>query len=254
MRVSRAPNILCAVLLTLAGCSKAPEPTRELPPTTLPTAPAPTDETAADTEPPAESGLAIKRGIVTLAADHSAFRPCGQQADLWVIDQTEGLLARTFASEKPADGAPLKLYIEAYGERATTAEDLPASATGFAGVFVLEEALYAAPDGQTHGCDTPAQHYIVAARGSEPFWSAEVSDASLIWRQPDEPKEISLPAPQTQDSEGAVGYTAADKNHHVELMIEAQACRDAMSGEYFAYAARAKLDGKQFAGCARIGR
>jgi uncharacterized membrane protein len=148
----------------------------------------------------------------------------------------------------------LKLYIEAYGERATTAENLPANASNYAGVFVLEEALYAAPDGATRGCDVPVQDYIVAARGSEPFWSAEVTDATLAWRQPEEPKEIALPAPQTQDSEGAVSYTAASKDHRIELMIEAQACRDSMSGEYFAYAARATLDGKQFAGCARIGR
>jgi uncharacterized membrane protein len=253
MRGSGARNIVGAVLLTLAGCSKAPEPARELPPTTLPTAPVPADETTAETEPPSESGLAIKRGIATFAADRNAFRPCGEQADLWMIDQTEGLLPRTFAGEKPADGAPLKLYIEAYGERATTAEDLPANANA-AGVFVLEEALYAVVEGQTQGCATPARDYIVAARGSEPFWSVEVTEAALIWQQPDEPKEISLPAPQTQDSEGAVSYTAAGSNHQVELMIEAQACRDAMSGEYFAYAARAKLDGKQFMGCARIGR
>jgi len=253
MRVSGAPNIVCAVLLTLAGCSKAPEPARELPPTTLPTAPAPADDTAAEAEPPAESGLAIKRGVVTLAADRITFRPCGEQADVWMIDQTEGLLARTFAGEKPADGTPLKLYIEAYGERASTAENLPANAANFPGVFVLEEALYAAPAEQIKGCDTPPQAYIVAAHGSEPFWSAEVTEAALTWRQADEPKEISLPAPQTQDSEGAVSYTAADKDHQVQLMIESQDCRDAMSGEYFAYAARAKLDGKQFAGCARIG-
>lgn len=253
MRDRRARNILCAVVLILAGCSKAPEPPRQLPPSTLPSAPAP-EETPAETEPPAESGLAIKRGIVALAPDQSTFRPCGEQAELWVVEQNEGLLARTFAGEKTADGSPLKLYIEAYGERATTAENLPAKASNYAGVFVLEEALYAAPDEATRGCDVPVQDYIVAARGSEPFWSAEVTDAALIWRQPEEPKEISLPAPQTQDSEGAVSYTAAAKDHQIELMIEAQACRDSMSGEYFAYAARATLDGKQFAGCARIGR
>ncbi len=253
MRVSRARNIGCAVLLALAGCSKAPEPARELPQTTLPTAPVPAEETAAESEPPAESGLAIKRGIATFGANGNTFRPCGEPADLWMIDQTQGLLARTFDSEKPADGAPLKLYVEAYGERATTAEDLPAN-SNYAGVFVLEEALYAAPDGQTQSCATPAQDYIVAARGTEPFWSVEVSDAWLVWRQPEEPKEISLPAPQTQDSEGAVSYTAAGNDHQIEVLIEAQACRDAMSGEYFAYAARAKLDGKQFTGCARIGR
>lgn len=252
MRVSRAPNIVCAVLLTVAGCSKAPEPARQLPPTTLPTAPAPSDETAA--EPPAESGLAIKRGVVTLAADHTTFRPCGEQADVWLIDQTEGVLTRAFAGEKSADGSPLKLYIEAYGERASTAEDLPAAASAFPGVFVLEEALYAAPAEQIHGCDTPAQDYIVSARGNESSWSVEVTEAALTWHQAEEPKEISLPAPQTQDSEGAVSYTAADKDHQVELMIEAQDCRDPTSGEYFAYSAHAKLDGKQSAGCARIGK
>lgn len=248
MRVSGARTLVGAVLLALAGCSKAPEPARELPPTTLPTAPAPADETA-DSEPPAESGLAIKRGIVTIAADHSSFQPCGEQVDLWMVDQTEGLLARTFAGEKSEDGAPLKVYIEAYGERATSAENLPANATAYAGVFVLEEALYAIP---ADACE-PADEYTVAASGSEPFWSAQVTDAALIWRQSDEPKEISLPAPQTQDSEGAVSYTAAGDDHQVELMIEAQSCRS-MSGAYFAYGARAKLDGKQFTGCARVGK
>ncbi len=253
----RARNLLCAVLLTLAGCSKPPEAPKQLPPSTLPSAPAAEagpEDTTAETEPPAESGLAIKRGIVTLAADHNTFRPCGEQGDLWMIDQSGGSLARTFAGEKSADGAPLKLYIEAYGERATTAEDLPPSAAGYAGVFVLEEALYAAPDGQTRGCDVPVQDYIVAARGSEPFWTAEVTDAALTWRQPEEPKELSIAAPQTQDSEGAVSYTASNNEHRIELLIEAQACRDSMSGEYFAYASRATLDGKKFTGCARIGK
>jgi len=219
----------------------------------VPPVPEAPEATAPEIEPAAESGLAIKRGIATLAADHSSFRPCGQQVELWMVDQGE-LLARTFAGEKSADGAPLKLYIEAYGERATTAENLPQDASGYAGVFVLEEALYAAVDGQTQGCDTPVPDYVVAARGNEPFWSAEVTDAALTWQQPEEPKEISVAAPQMQHSEGAVRYTAAGKDHRIELMIEAQACRDDMSGEYFAYTARATLDGKKFAGCARIGR
>jgi uncharacterized membrane protein len=243
----------CAVLLTLAGCSKAPEPAAPAAPHAASPAPAAVPaEVPAAAEPPAESGLSIKRGIVTLAPARGTFRPCGEQGDLLLVDQTDGVLARTFAGEKDANGAdqPLKLYIEAYGERAT---DQPAPA-GFAGTFLLEEALYAAPDGQTKGCDTPAQDYIVAARGSEPFWSVEVTDAALLWRQPEEPKEISIAAPQTQDAEGAVSYVANNDQHKIEVLIEAQACQDDMSGEYFAYAARASLDGKQFTGCARVGK
>ena len=244
----------CAVLLTLAGCSKTPEPVAPAPAPAADTDASsfPSNAPAATAEPPAESGLAIKRGVVTLSTDRSTFRPCGEQGDLLMVDQTDGVLKREFAGEKDANGAdqPLKLYIEAYGERATADQPAPA---GFAGTFMLEEALYAAPDGQTKGCDSPPQDYIVAARGTEPFWSAEVTEAALLWRQPDEPKEISIAAPQTQDAEGAVSYVAANNDHKIELLIEAQACRDAMSGEYFAYAARALLDGKQHNGCARVG-
>jgi uncharacterized membrane protein len=161
------------------------------------------------------------------------------------------VLKREFAGEKDTNGAApvLKLYIEAHGERAS---DQPAP-EGFAGTFILEEALYAAVDGQTQGCDSPPQDYIVAARGNEPFWGAEVSEEALLWRQPEEPKEISIAAPQTHDSEGAVSFVAANAEHNIELLIEAQACRDDMSGEYFAYSARATLDGKKYAGCARVG-
>jgi len=240
------------VLLTLAGCSKAPEsadraaaPIADTDTSSLP------PEAPARTEPPAESGLAIKRGIVTLAPDRSSFRPCGEQKELLLVDQTDGVLKREFAGEKDEDGADqvLKLYIEAYGERAI---DQPAP-EGFAGTFMLEEPLYAAPDGQTRGCDSPLQDYIVAARGNEQFWSAQVAEEALLWRQPEEPKEISIAAPQTQNAEGAVSYVAANTDHKIELLIEAQGCRDDMSGEYFAYSARATLDGKKYAGCARIG-
>jgi uncharacterized membrane protein len=244
---------LCAVLLTLVGCSQSPEPAAAPPaPAAMTSAPTAPEDVPTESEPPAESGLAIKRGIAVISADHSTFRPCNESADLWMIDQTDGILARTFAGEKDAEGAanqPLKLYIEAYGERAT---DQPAP-VGFAGTFQLEEALYAAPDGQTRGCDVPSQDYIVAARGNEPFWSAEVTGAALLWHQPDEPKQISIAAPQTLDAEGAVSYAANNTEHKVELSVEAQACRDDMSGEYFAYAARGTLDGKQYTGCARIG-
>jgi uncharacterized membrane protein len=76
----------------------------------------------------------------------------------------------------------------------------------------------------------------------------------MLWKQPEEPKEIALGAPQMQDSEGAVRYAGDSNGHKVELMIDTQACRDPTSGEYFAYAARATLDGKPFNGCARVGK
>ena len=67
-------------------------------------------------------------------------------------------------------------------------------------------------------------------------------------------RKSSLTALQSQDAEGTVSYRATADGHNLELLIDAQACRDSMSGEYFAYAARAVLDGKEFKGCARVGK
>jgi uncharacterized membrane protein len=207
-------------------------------------------EAGGGTEPPAESSLSIKRGLAMLAQDRATFRPCDENVELWLLDQTDGVLAQTFGSE--ARNTPVTLYIEAYGERAPVAEDIPA-ARAYGGTFLLEEVLYAGVQGEVRGCDLPIPDYIVAARGTEPFWAVEVSDTRMLWRQPEEPREIDLGMPQMEDSEGAVRYHASSGAHQLELMIDTQPCRDAMSGELFAYSAKVKLDGKELTGCARVG-
>jgi uncharacterized membrane protein len=247
--------ILCASLTVLVACSKSP------PPAAAPSAASAPESVSADTadtaaaphasEPPAESGLAIKRGIAMLAQDRATFRPCDEKAELWVVDQTDGVLRQTFAPE--GQTSPVMLYVEAYGERAPIADEDPAEARAYGGTFVLEEVLYAGVQGEGRGCEVPVKDYVVAARGNEPSWSAEVGEQRVTWRQPGSPQEIDLGAPQTQDAEGAAHYRAAANGHQLELLIDSQACRDSMSGEYFAYAAKATLDGKDFSGCARVG-
>lgn len=76
----------------------------------------------------------------------------------------------------------------------------------------------------------------------------------MVWKQPEAPQEIKLGELQSQDAEGTVSYRATATGHNVELLIDSQVCRDSMSGEYFAFAARATLDGKEFKGCAHVGR
>ncbi len=209
------------------------------------------DTTASDVERvPAESGLAIKRGVMTIAEERATFTPCDTKDELWVLDQSPGVLTQSLIEGQPA--APVSLYVEAYGERAP-AEETP-EAQGFGGVFVLEDILYAGVPNEVRGCDAPAPSYVVAARGNEPFWSVEVSDDHMIWRQPEAPTEIKFLEPQTLNAEGAVRYTVSTPEHNLELMVHAQPCRDSMSGEYFAYTAKALLDGRELSGCARVGR
>jgi uncharacterized membrane protein len=247
-------TLMCSTTLVLAACSRQQEPP-SLAPTdsTAPASTLPTEQQPLPAPPvaPADSSLSIKRGIVMLAQDRVTFRPCDEKAELWLLDQSDGVLRETFAGEMQK--GPAMLYVEAYGERAPVAEDV-AEARAYAGTFVLEEVTYAGLQGQVRGCDEPAASYIVAARGSEPFWAVEVGDAGIVWRQPSEPKEIALGAPQTQDAEGAVRYHASGNGHDLKLLIDAQTCRDPMSGELFAYSARAVLDSKEFTGCARVGK
>jgi uncharacterized membrane protein len=246
-------TLICSMLLATA-CSRQPEqsaaPAAAPPPSAATSAvpPAPPTEPVSE----ADSSLSIKRGVLMLAQDRITFRPCNEKAELWLLDQTDSTLRETFADE--IQKGPAMLYVEAYGERAPVSDDDAAEARAYAGTFVLEEVLYAGVQGQVRGCDEPAGNYIVMARGTEPFWAVEVGDAGIVWKQPGEPKELALGAPQTQDAEGAVRYHASGNGHDLELLVDAQVCRDAMSGEFFAYSARAVLDTREFSGCARVGR
>lgn len=237
-----------AAVLMFMGCTRQHD--EATPPAPAPAVPAPAAElpSSSNAELPAESSLSIKRGVVSAATGaHASFRTCDDKDDLWVIDESDGALMQLLT-----EGAT-SAYVEVYGERAPVPDDVPA-ARGHAGVFILEQLLYADIAGETAGCTKPASDYVVAARGNEPFWSAQVTDTGMVWKQPEAPQEIVLDDLQSQDAEGTVSYRASSSDHELELLIDAQACRDSMSGDYFAYAARAVLDGKQFKGCARVGR
>lgn len=240
---------VCVGSLALCGCSKQDaHPASETvahEPAAIPAAAVPQ---APSSEPPAESSLALKRGMFSLEAERMTFQLCGDPTTLWVIDESDGTMREAFANEPK----PLKLYVEAHGERAAVPAQISA-AREFPGVFILEEVLYATAPAESHGCNEPVPNYIVMARGNEPFWSVEVTADKLIWRQPDAPKEVVFDAVQSEDAEGTVGYTGSADGHALELFIDAQLCRDSMSGALFAYTARASFDGKQLKGCARIG-
>ena len=241
--------VSCAAGLAIAACSREPTPASSPEPAAVD--PALESANAAPELPPADSGLAIKRGTLMLARDRATFRVCGETDELWVLDQTESALDKTFGPE--LQSGSLQLYIEAYGERGPVSDDVPA-ARGYAGRFVLEEVLYATVEGAARACDQPAPTYIVAARGNEPFWAVEVNETQMIWRSPEEPKELTLEVEPAQDAEGAVRYQARSGDHQLELLLDAQSCRDSMSGDFFAYAARAVFDGAELKGCARVGK
>jgi len=245
--------LIWAAVLSLAGCGRqtaehqaAENPSGQETAPVPSTAPSAATRAAAVPAPPADSSLAIKRGVIT-GGEHPLFHACDDPTELWLVDESDGSLTQLFT-----DGVK-SVYAEVYGERTPVPPGL-AEASAYQGAFVLEQLLYAGNSAEIKGCEVPAVDYAVAARGSEPSWAVQVTDTQMIWKQPEAPKEITLDGLQSQDAEGTVSYAAAGNGHTVELLIDAQPCRDSMSGEFFGFAARAKLDGKEFKGCARVGK
>lgn len=259
----RQLSALVCVTVLVAGCSRktdeaappaegmqspAPAASTVAPSATVPLGTGSGDAPLAGSDASgADSSLSIKRGIAKSAGDHVLFKSCDDQAELWLIDEGDDMLGQLFAEGMKT------AYVEVYGERAPVPEDLPA-ARNQAGVFVLEQLLYAGAPSDSGGCVPPAADAIVIARGNEPFWTAQVTETKATWQQQDPTLEIKLDTLQSQDVEGTVSYRAKSDSYELELVIDAQPCRDLVSDEYFAFAARAKLNDKEFKGCARVGR
>jgi uncharacterized membrane protein len=222
----------CVVAL-LTACKPDSPPPSSAPTEANTTAPA---QSPAELE--AESSLSIKRGIVAQTDKAFGIRLCSANNEIPVVDGAEGVLARVYGElgSKP-------IYVEAYGERV--------SAGG--GSFALEELLYATATNPTNACTSPPGVYDLLARGSEPSWSVEVNEDSMLLRQNDAPTEIRFTGVNTADTEGAVTYRAGVDKHVLELTVTLRACRDEVSGEFFAYTATAKFDKHTFNGCARVG-
>ena len=75
----------------------------------------------------------------------------------------------------------------------------------------------------------------------------------MIWKQPETPDGITFNELMSEGGEGTVIYQAALEGRKLQLVIEQQVCRESMSGDFFAFTAKADLDGKEFKGCARVG-
>jgi len=196
----------------------------------------------------AESSLAVKRGVITLTAQMRSFRLCGSNVDLTLTDQLDGTLDRVYAD---LGGKPI--YAEVYGERGAAQASSNAPSALNISAFNVEDLLYATANNPAAACAVPLGAFELQARGSEPTWSVEVHQDTMVFKQTSAPTEIKFSAVETADTEGTVTYRAGADRHVLELVITQRACRDALTNEYYAYNATARIDKQTFNGCARVG-
>jgi uncharacterized membrane protein len=116
----------------------------------------------------------------------------------------------------------------------------------------ITQVLRAAHPGEGGGCHVPTPAWLFSARGNEPFWGVKVYQDSIVLTQPDEPSQVAFPAATVKPKGRAMLWTTAlaDGSHRLTLYLDQTGCADGMSGEYFAYTARATIDGAMRRGCA----
>lgn len=234
--VLRCAGVLLAGALSVAGCSREQSS-------------AATDEQMPTLPSSSETSLSLKRGLIKVEGQLRTFKPCDGTEDLWVIDQSDGSF-QTVVTIAEADEA---IYAETRGEPSPIPDNEP-MASRFSGAYVMEQVVYAGAPAPGRGCEAPEPNYIVRARGNEaPVWAVEVTEAKMEWLQ-DKGEAITIDLPKEDDTEGAVSYEGRNDQHTLQVIIESQTCRDPTTEEFFAYSARAVLDGKEFRGCARVGR
>ncbi|MGM0560958.1 MAG: hypothetical protein ACQETX_07820 [Pseudomonadota bacterium] len=115
--------------------------------------------------------------------------------------------------------------------------------------------LIHAAHGETKGCDEDPE-FLWKANGNEPFWSAQVDvEEARISRLAETTREwrFSNPVAESQGELWRYSLGEAD-GEPVLLELRRNACRDSMSGHYFAYGAVLRIGEEQLTGCARTGR
>jgi len=92
------------------------------------------------------------------------------------------------------------------------------------------------------------------AIGNEPGWTLEIRNQEsiiLITDYGSTRHELTLPKPETDETNRITRYQSKDSDHELVLMISGEACLDSMSGEEFSSKATVTLDGKILRGCGR---
>ena len=86
------------------------------------------------------------------------------------------------------------------------------------------------------------------ARGTEPFWRADVAGGSVKITQPDAPEIVATNAGPAVTGDRAT-WTAQAGATHVVLTVTKSACSDGMSDLAYAYTAELKLGDRTLKGC-----
>lgn len=232
-RVALASAAVCG-WVALAACSPPP---RSLAAGAAPAAPAEVAAAAAAAAPvttprsPAAANPRQRlRGAAIMGKDGYGVTLCGETTQRIVqLDEP----ARAMLDGFLANGAH-EFRVDGWG-------DLPDS--GHAHFASFERF-----DIEGRICDEALDGVAFRARGNEPFWSVEVTPASMSLERPDHAK-LTGPTTSLAVTHDIVAYQAATPQGRLLVRFSPGICHDGMSEAQFAWRAEATLGTQKWSGC-----
>ncbi|MCJ7626868.1 MAG: hypothetical protein MUO50_00640 [Longimicrobiales bacterium] len=197
---------------------------------------------------PGDNPLQTIPGFLTIGHEVRAFRPCGSEEALWVIDST-GVLGDLHREFAPG----LDPYEEVFAVVGGITVPPPGDGFGadYPGALVVKEVLYAAGEG--FRCDYDWSRANYRAYGNEPFWSADISARGIELQRLGEGAR-SWNRLQEESVGNEVRFTGqGPEGTSIEVTLLREPCRDSMSGAYFGLVAAVRIGAEELRGCALRG-
>jgi uncharacterized membrane protein len=85
--------------------------------------------------------------------------------------------------------------------------------------------------------------------GTEPFWRGRIEDGEFTYITPDNPEGAAFGVRRFTGNSG-LGFTSAQGERTLDLVVTRGACSDGMSDRTFPYTATLAIDGELQRGCA----
>ena len=183
------------------------------------------------------------RGEVILGHEVREFKPCGEDAKLWVIPSPE--LVDAYEALSYEAYAPV--YVELRGELE------PPPETGFGadyeGQLAILSLMRVAPAAEIQGCAEDLSGIAFRASGNEPFWDTRVSREAIVFSALGA-SDLTLLRVAPRREEGRWVYETETDVGSVLLTLEEAPCSDTMVGARYSWRARLTVNGQTYQGCA----
>jgi uncharacterized membrane protein len=185
------------------------------------------------------------RGHAVYGHEVRAFRPCGYEQQLWVLEPS-GPLWELYQEITASTEPSAEVFCAVTGTRRRAPQE--GFGADYAGSLHIEHVWYVGREGP--GCNDDWGLYRYRAYGTEPFWSAEISErgirltrlgyADLVWDR--------YRSEATDNGIRLIGI-GGPAGVDVEILIFDRPCRGAMSGAYFGLSATVLCDDLELQGC-----